>query len=177
MTEKSFVDALAKRAGDFAQLVAQGAQWELKAHGVIFEVLSALTGRRPVLEFPYKKLTGQDDNESCDFLCQVGSDFYAIEVKVEGATKQNVFAGKSLKNAQKGDVEKLQKLNKEQFTVVGNDYTGKEVQFNANSLSRWFLLIAWSPQARADIQANAKGYAITHVVLNPNILFALQSVS
>src|SRR5262249_15761614 len=156
------------------RLVSQGAQWELKAHGLIFEVIEALTGRRPVLEFPYKNLTGLDTRESCDFQCQVGSDFYAIEVKVEGATTQNVYAGKSLKVAQKEDTDKLKQLNKGQFTVTGHDDTGNPVAFNANTLSRWFLGVAWSPKARGEIKANTTEYTFTYTAINHGILFALK---
>lgn len=159
MNEEQFIQGLEQRSAEFSTLISQGSQWELKAHGIIFDVIEELTGKRPVVEFRLKLITGA--NTSCDFMAQHGDVCYAIEVKVESATNRGVFAGKSMQSAQEEDVAKLLTLNKSQFTVEFGDKYGQKTYFTPSQIKKWFVLIAYSPASCAKIQNDELPYPMT----------------
>jgi hypothetical protein len=176
VTPQEFLTIIVRHTSlQLSQLIQTGAQWELSAHGLIANALLQATGRLPVREMPYKRFVGDDaGNEACDLVIQDRTQLIWVEAKVESAHHQLKFSDLSAKKvtdldtAVNWDVEKLSWLKPEQFNVTSGD-KGSEISAEPFTLSKWILVIAWSPKGKSKVQE--KGGPNIFSDMNTNILF------
>ncbi|MGK7864561.1 hypothetical protein [Falsiroseomonas sp. E2-1-a4] len=162
MTPQDFLRVLLTTAPEIYRTIRTGAQWEVVAHSIISNALLEKTGRMPIREQRYANFTGVPNNDSCDLVLQDGSQSIWVEAKVEGAHTRGQFASLSgqrvtdLNAAINADAAKLSLLRPNLFTFSTPD--GK--QSEPIQLTKWILVIAWSPGAAATV----------HSVSGPNII-------